>query len=687
MPDSNVGARLFLIGKDATLAGLKEIQSATANLNKEIAAGAKSSKVAAAGSDEQAAALAKLNVEQDLYQKNLKESQLATANLAKVGKTAFFGLAAAGAVWGYESIKWAQNYQTQLVRLRTQAGLTVTAMNAIGAAAMKNAAGLGISPTAYVTAAYHPASTGMSVAQTIAITNNAAKLAAIGGAPVEDTTIGLTGIMKSYGFGAGQTTKTAAILNAAVGAGNMRFSDLNSALSSGIASTSKTFGISDTSFLGALAFMTDRGVPASQAGTHLRMAESLMGAPSAEATKLLTAAGMSSTTAASSTSAMSQMLQTAGVSTTQLSSALRDNSGGGGIYNALNLLHKDLTAGGLSPAMQAAMISRSFGGGKMGSTIEMMYNNVGGLGAKTQQIDKNGTQKKLLQDWNAETQTLDFQLKKLGSTVETLGTQFGTKLIPVLTAGAKALTDVLGFLSKNKEVAVGLGTAITAVLVPAIGLYLKRSLLGAEGAIQTVIRGYAQLIGIQAKEDGSLAGNDAALSINDRALLLNAKAQAADRSAGVGGVGGGVGTASRTVGNKLLKAAGIAAVGYTAASMVSGGHGYTDNPNASRSTQLRQFGGAVIGGATTGAEIGSIIGPEGTVIGGALGAGAGAVYAERHSIAHAVSSGWDDLFGGGNHNASASTSGKVTINNHVYIDGKEVTKAVIKNTKTTAART
>ena len=138
--ESNVGARIFLIGKDATLSGLAEIQAAVAKLNAEIAAGATSSKAAAAGMDEEAAATGRLNAVSDLYKSNLAAVNVEQDALARVGKAAFFGMTAAAAVWGYESIKWAQNYQTALVQLRTQAGLTVGAMNAIGSAAMKNAA-------------------------------------------------------------------------------------------------------------------------------------------------------------------------------------------------------------------------------------------------------------------------------------------------------------------------------------------------------------------------------------------------------------------------------------------------------------------------------------------------------------------------------------------------------------------
>ena len=182
-------------------------------------------------------------------------------------------------------------------------------MNAIGAASKKNAASLGISPTAYVQAAYHPASAGFgktTVREAVSITNNAGKLAAIGGSPIETTTNALTGIMKSYGYKPSQTTHTAALLNAIIGAGNMHAATLNAALASGVAATSKTYGVSLTSIGGALAYLTDRGVPAAQAGTHLRMTEALLGAPSAAADTVLKAAGLTTSKIQSSNNAMSQ---------------------------------------------------------------------------------------------------------------------------------------------------------------------------------------------------------------------------------------------------------------------------------------------------------------------------------------------------------------------------------------------
>ena len=667
--ESNVGARLFIIGKDGVLSGLNEITAATARLNAEIARGAAASKTQAAGMTESEAAMAR-------YSAVLKEQQTQLDAVASVGKYAFWGIAAAAAVAGYESIKWAQTYQTQLTRLRTQAGLTVGAMNAIGAAAKANAASLGTNPTAYVQAAYHPASTGMSVAQTIAITNNAARLAAIGGAPLEDTTNALTGVMKSYNTPASQTQRTAAILNAIVGAGNMHYGDLNAALSSGVASTGKLFGVDLKSIGGALAYMTDRGVPAAQAGTHLRMALSLLGAPSGEATKLLTAAGLGSSAAQDASSAMAQTLRAAGVSTTQLSAALRNNSGGGGIYNALDLLKTDLTRGGVSPAMQAAMISRSFGGGRMGSTIQMMYNNIGGLGQKTQQIDKNGNPAQLTKDWAATTQTLEFQWKRFTGTMQTFGTTMGTAVLPVLTTGLKLLSDTASFLDHNKAVAIGLATALTAIVAPAIGVYLYRALLSSGGAIRTVIAGYGQLIGMS---PSVVAAND------EVAASENTVAAAADRVATANGIGrGGVGGAAGIGGKAVGAAAGILGA-YMVGGAIRGNSGTAVNNSSSNSAKIRSFLGDVGEGALAGATIGSIIPGVGTVIGGAAGAAVGGVVAERHQIGAALTHGWDDLFGGG---GSHGTPRTITVQNHVVveIDGKQVAAAVKKNTRASAAR-
>ena len=177
--------------------------------------------------------------------------------------------------------------------------------------------------------------------------------------------------------------------------------------------------------------------------------------------------------------------------------------------------------------MQGALISRAFGGGRMGTTMMQLYSTVGGLGSKTTKINQNATTSKFMKDWKAETATLDFQLHKLGATIETLGTKFGQKLIPPLTKVVGMFTNMLKWLDKNKGVAEGLGVVISAVLVPAIGIYLRRSLLSANGAIMSVFSGYKRLILGQTQEQAALARTDAALA---RTTAQTRALSAADRS-------------------------------------------------------------------------------------------------------------------------------------------------------------
>src|ERR1019366_571851 len=98
------------------------------------------------------------------------------------------------------------------------------------------------------------------------------------------------------------------------------------------------------------------------------------------------------------------------------------------------------------------------------------------------------------QDWLTTTKTLTFQMHELDAEVHKLGISFGNELLPPLTKAIGGFTDLLKFLDKNKGLAIALGTAVTAVLVPAMGVYLKGALLKTNGALMTVFRGYGNVI-------------------------------------------------------------------------------------------------------------------------------------------------------------------------------------------------
>lgn len=88
--------------------------------------------------------------------------------------------------------------------------------------------------------------------------------------------------------------------------------------------------------------------------------------------------------------------------------------------------------------------------------------------------------------------------------------------------------------------------------------------------------------------------------------------------------------------------------------------------------------------------MGMFLGPEGALA-GLLGGGVigerGHIAGDLHTIGSTAKRGWDDIFGGGGSSSSSASHTPFVIHNHVTveIDGKQVTKAVVKHHKQRAA--
>ena len=245
-----------------------------------------------------------------------------------------------------------------------------------------------------------------------------------------------------------QASKTMAELNAIVGSGDMHMQDLESAMSTGILPAAKTFGVSLQSVGAALAYMTDTGVPAQMAATRLRMSLSLLGAPSGKAAGLLQTIGLSSKEATARTKAMSDALLAAGLHTTQISADIRRPDG---IMVALEDLKKHFESAGVSASAQGAFISAAFGGGRSGSAIMALFNNLDKLQGKYQQIGQTaGSYNK---DWSRTQTTLNFQLAQAKGEIESIGVSFGTILIPWVEKGLSGIKDFAHWLDQNRVAA------------------------------------------------------------------------------------------------------------------------------------------------------------------------------------------------------------------------------------------
>jgi TP901 family phage tail tape measure protein len=133
---------------------------------------------------------------------------------------------------------------------------------------------------------YHIVSLGVPAAHAMDVLKLASEGAAVGHANLEDVANALGAAVASNIKGSGDYTNAMAVLNATVGAGNMRMQDLATSLGN-VLPQATTAGLSLTDVGAAMATMTDNGMPAADAATRLHMAISLMEAPTGKAEKAL----------------------------------------------------------------------------------------------------------------------------------------------------------------------------------------------------------------------------------------------------------------------------------------------------------------------------------------------------------------------------------------------------------------
>lgn len=385
------------------------------------------------------------------------------------------------AIAGGAATKFAIDFQSKMELIATQAHAGQGEVRRMTTAVERLAPKLGFGPTKLADALYHIESTGKRGSQALDILRASAHGAQVGNADLEQTTYALSSAVLSLGLKGKDAGKVMATLNAIVGAGDVRMSDLVDAMSTGLLPAARTFHVSLRSVGAALAYMTDRGVPAQLAATRLRMSIALLGAPSSKATKILKALGEGTGEVHARTKGMSDALTKAGLSTTRLSSDLRKPDG---IYVALRDLKDHLHAAGISGPAAAALISRAFGGGRSGSAIMAMYNDLGKVQGKFGQIGKGA--KKFPSDVRRTYQTERVKIGQAQAQIEVAALKIGGTLAPVAAKVAKAIGHVAeGFAKLPKwaqDAAIG-GAVGVAALGPM--LTISGNLLKVVGGITT----------------------------------------------------------------------------------------------------------------------------------------------------------------------------------------------------------
>ncbi|MGH7686377.1 MAG: phage tail tape measure protein [Candidatus Dormibacteria bacterium] len=352
------------------------------------------------------------------------------------------GVAVAGI--GVASTKMAADFQQSLTMVRTQAGDTTDSIGQLGDQLMALAPQVGQTPEALAKAFFHLASAGYTGAQGLDILRQSAELADVGQSDLEATTKAVIGALKSSIPGIKDAADAVGVLNAIVGSGDMHMQDLVDAMGSGLLPVAATFGVSMQSVGAALSFMTDQQVPAADAATRLKMSIALIAAPTAQAAKLLGDAGLSAKDAADQTSAMQDALEKAHVTTTMLAADLRQPDG---LVAALRDLKQHMTDAGVSAPEQAATIARAFGGGRSGSALISLFNNLDAVKTKFDDINQHAGQ--FAQSWATQQQTATQRLADFHAALDVVGIKIGNLILPAATAGLAALTTIITNLTSQ----------------------------------------------------------------------------------------------------------------------------------------------------------------------------------------------------------------------------------------------
>ena len=393
----------------------------------------------------------------------------ASSGITKVGRDIVIASVAAGAAF----LDLQGKFQANTLRMQTQAGATAQGLDQIRKGLLAMAGQVGATPDQLANGMYHVVSAMNAVlppttrvSQELKIMKIAAEGAQVGHSNLEETTYALSSALNALHDNAKQAGMVMGQLNAIVGSGDMTMSDLLDAFKSGLIPAARSFGLSLQSVGAALSVMGDMGMRGALAGTRLRMAISLLGAPTDQAAKILMTLGLSSKQAISTSEAMSQALAKAGINITQLSADLRKPDG---LQVALQDLNNHLMASGLNADAAGATISRAFGGGRMGAAIMLLAENTDRLQAKFKQIGETG--QNFGRDWQLTSQTFRVELDKALASLEAFGIKIGEYLLPYAGKALKDIEDLTNWFAKNKTALDILGATVITFASVAVGSY------------------------------------------------------------------------------------------------------------------------------------------------------------------------------------------------------------------------
>jgi TP901 family phage tail tape measure protein len=391
----------------------------------------------------------------------------------RVSKAAIMGIGIAAGAAAVGAVKMAADFETQMTRVRTGAGETAGNMKMVSDGILAMAGEVGQSTSQLTTGLYTVESAGYHGADALNVLKNSAMGAKVGAADLGTVTDAVTTALNAYKLGAGQAT---AVTNALIGTeaeGKTNMEALAGSMAN-ILPTASAAHVGLNEVLGAMATMTAQGTPAAVAATYLRQTIGQLSNPSAKAANEMKSLGLSATqvglelgksglaaTLTTITDAIQKHMGPAGtVLIDKLKSASRNTSD----------FQKVLA--NLSPTQQTYIgaLATMVGGTKsMQAALELTGPHMADFKKNTAGIAEHvKAGGKSIEGWSDVQKTLNQKIAEAKGALQGMTIQIGQYLLPVATKIMGVIAQTVTWLTKHKQIALGVAIVIGGALVVAL---------------------------------------------------------------------------------------------------------------------------------------------------------------------------------------------------------------------------
>lgn len=344
----------------------------------------------------------------------------ATRGLHGIGTMAIeAGAAVATALAGMavDAVKMASQFDSEMMKLHTQAGVSADQIKGLSQDVLNLAGQVGQSPDSLAMALFHVesnfASLGISSQKAMELVKIAAEGASVGGADLVDVTNALTAAVASGIPGVEDFSKAMGVLNATVGAGDMTMQDLASALGSGLLATVKGYGLSIKDVSAALATFGDNNIRGKVAATDLRMAVQSLAVPTKDG---------------------KGQLISWGVAANQLALDMQQH----GLLFALEHLQQLFKQNGITATQQGDIITTMFGK-KAGVGLAVLMGQMDRLKSKYPDLDKGANS--FGDAWASTNKTLKQQWAELKAGFDAFMIKMGERITPLIEKAIPAIKN------------------------------------------------------------------------------------------------------------------------------------------------------------------------------------------------------------------------------------------------------